>query len=119
MHIYTKSGYKGYGTTKEHLYLAIDAFTRFVWAVASSSKFGIDFIHLIQKVISLQRPKIVVGDNYPAMARRIFQDYLKKERVRIIFTVPNNPSSNGIVERVNQTLVQKLKCKRMEEKRVS
>lgn len=31
VHIDTKSGFKGYGTKKEHQHIAIDSFTRFVW----------------------------------------------------------------------------------------
>ncbi len=105
----TKSGFKAYGTKKKHLHLAIDVFTRFVWVVASTTKVGMDFIHLIQKVMTLQKPRIIVADNYPAIAGKIFQGYLKKIGITMLFTAVNHPASNGIVERVNQTLVQAFK----------
>src|SRR5699024_10829421 len=45
VHIDTKSGFKTLGSQKDNLHLAIDAATRFVWAVSSRSKCASDFIN--------------------------------------------------------------------------
>lgn len=119
LHIDTKSGFKVYGTTKKHLHLAIDAYMRFTWAVALKTKVAQDFIHLIQNVMTVQKPRLIVADNYPAITSKAFRAFLHKNDIAIVFTSANHPASNGIVERVNQTLVQKLKCKRLDERKVS
>lgn len=114
VHIDTKSGFKGYGSSKDNLHLAIDAFTRFVWAVSSKTKIGIDFINLLNKIIAVQKPKMIVADNYPAIKGKQFQDFLRKHEIAMTFVAVNHPSANGIVERVNRTIVDRLRCKRLE-----
>ncbi|KAH9409244.1 hypothetical protein TYRP_010245 [Tyrophagus putrescentiae] len=114
IHIDTKSGFKGYGSSKDNLHLAIDAFTRFVWAVSSKTKIGIDFINLLNKIIAVQKPKMIVADNYPAIKGKQFQDFLRKHEIAMTFVAVNHPSANGIVERVNRTIVDRLRCKRLE-----
>jgi len=42
---------------------------------------------------------------------------LKKKEVQLIFTAINAPFSNGLNERLNQTLVNKIRCKINEEKK--
>lgn len=114
IHIDTKSGFKGYGSNKNHIHLAIDAFTRFVWATTSSSRDSNDFVHLINCIIPLRKPKLIVADNYSAIKGGKFRSYLHKLDIPITFTAVDHQASNGIVERANQTLVERLKCKRLE-----
>lgn len=114
VHIDTKSGFRGLGSAKDNLHLAIDAFTRFAWGVSSKTKLAVDFIHLIQKVMTLQKPHLIFADNYPSIRGKAFRDFLAKHDIKIMFTAPNHPSSNGMVERLNQTLIVRVTCKRVE-----
>lgn len=114
VHIDTKSGFRGLGTQKDNLHLAIDAFTRFVWYVASTTKTYVDFINLINKVMTVEKPKLIVADNYPAIKGKHFQEFLFKNQIGMVFVSPNHPSSNGMVERVNQTITNRLRAKRLE-----
>ncbi len=84
--------------TKEYLYLAIDGFTKFNWAVTSKTRFVQDFIHLTQMVITVIKSKVAVADNYLAIVSRQFRDFLTKSNIAIIFTATNHPSKNGIAE---------------------
>lgn len=40
-------------------------------------------------------PKVVVSDNGPGIASEEFNDFLRSNRIRHIFTAPYHPSSNG------------------------
>ena len=57
--------------------------------------------------------------NPNAITRKTFRAFLHKNDIAIVFTSANHPASSGIVKRVNQTLVQKLKCKRLEKRKFS
>ncbi|KAK2576960.1 hypothetical protein KPH14_000878 [Odynerus spinipes] len=56
-------------------------------------------------------------DQYPGINSREFKDYLKKEKVQLIFTAINAPFSNGLNERLNQTLTNRIRCKINEEEK--
>ena len=110
IHIDTKSGFKGYGSQKDHLHIAIDGMTRFVWYVTSTKKGSNEFIQLIKKVMTIRKPQLIVADNYPAIRGAVFRSFLQNNDIKILFTATNHASSNGMVERVHQTLLEKLKC---------
>ena len=52
IHVDTKSGFSQYGSLKNHLHIAIDSFTRYVWIVTSKTRQAVDYINLIQKLSS-------------------------------------------------------------------
>src|SRR5699024_7342469 len=114
VHIDTKSGFSGLGSVKIHLHIAIDSFTRFVWVIASKTRQPIDFMNLVNKIIPTQKPKLIVADNYPSIRGKDFRKYLTERNIKIMFIAPNRAASNGLVERVNQTLLQRLQCKKLE-----
>ncbi len=114
IHIDTKSGFKGLGSTKDNLHLAIDSFSRFIWGVSSKTKTYIDFINLVNKIMTIQKPKLIVADNYPAIRCKNFQGYLTKNQIEMLFVAANHPETNGIVERANQTMTNRLRYKRLE-----
>lgn len=78
VHIDTKSGFKGLGSNKNNLHLAIDTFSRFVQGVSSTTKTYVDFINLINKLITIQKPKLILTDKYPAIKSKYFQDFFSK-----------------------------------------
>ena len=73
IHIDTKSGFKKYGSRKDHLHLAIDALTRFAWFITSTKKTSMEFIQLINKIADLKHPPLIVSDNYPSLKGSIFK----------------------------------------------
>lgn len=106
----TVGGLSG-NSEKRYLHLAIDSFTRFVWATSSSTQNAKDFIKLVNKIRKNAVPKLIVADRYRAINSKEFKQYLIESNINIIFTPVDHPQSNGMVERVNQTLVRKLRCK--------
>ena len=119
VHIDTKSGFCKYGSLKDNLHIAIDAFTRYVWIITSRTKRAVDYVNLLQKLISIQKPKKLVTDNYPSLRRGEFVKFLENNDIEHILIAPNHPASNGIVERVNKTLMERLKIKVLENPKIA
>uniref|UniRef100_A0A034WS64 Integrase catalytic domain-containing protein n=1 Tax=Bactrocera dorsalis TaxID=27457 RepID=A0A034WS64_BACDO len=53
---------------------------------------------------------MILTDQYPGINSREFKNYLEKNNITMIFTAVNAPFSNGLNERLNQTLVNKIRC---------
>lgn len=53
----------------------------------------------------------MLSDQYPGINSKEFKDFLGEKNIPIIFTAVNAPFSNGLNERLNQTLVNKIRCK--------
>ena len=53
--------------------------------------------------------KILRSDNGGEYTSNKFEDYLKKEGIRHKYTIPKTPEQNGVSERMNRTLVEKLR----------
>ena len=101
---------------QKYLHIAIDAHSRFVWIKTSKSQSASDFIDLIKQVSSVHPPKSVVTDRYSALKSKELKRFLSENQIEIVHTPVNHPSSNGMVERVNQTLVQRMRHKIFESK---
>ncbi|RWS19921.1 uncharacterized protein B4U80_09862 [Leptotrombidium deliense] len=93
------------------MHLAIDHFTRYVWAIASKTQTAKDFVNLIKQVQKHGTPQLVLADKYTGIQSREFTKFLSNEKIKTMFITTNCAQSNGLVERVNQTLVNRLRCK--------
>lgn len=106
----TIGGFGGSRSTKTYLHLLVDHFTRYAYILTSKTQNANDFIKLIKKVIPENKIGMVLSDQYPGINSQEFKSFLKKEDIPIIFTAVNAPFSNGLNERLNQTLVNKIRC---------
>lgn len=52
---------------------------------------------------------MILTDQYPGINSREFKEFLEKSNIKLIFTAVNTPFSNGLNERLNQTLVNKIR----------
>jgi transposase InsO family protein len=107
----TVGGFNGYNSTKQYIHLAIDHFTRYLWTLSSKTQSSKDFINLIKSVSNTNKPKRILADSYTGIKSKEFVNYLEKQNIKIMFTTVNCPQSNGMCERVNQTIVTRLRCK--------
>lgn len=103
-------GLKQRGTNKRYLHLAIDMFSRKVWHITSKSQQTEDFINLINKIIPEKKPAKIRMDNFPALQAHRFKTFLAKKNIQFEYSPPYSPQSMGIVERVNQTLVNQIRA---------
>ena len=112
MSLDTIGGFGGRRSTKKYLHLLVDHFTRYAFTLTSSTQGG-DFQKLIEKVQNDNdiKLKILFTDNHPGFTSNKFQNFINKEKIENIFTAVDCAFSNGLNERLNQTLVNRIRCK--------
>lgn len=107
----TIGGFGGNRSVKKYMHLLVDHFTRYAWILTSSTQVADDFIKLTNKIKNDHEIKMMLVDQYSALNSNKFKEYLKMKRIQLLFTSVDNPSSNGLNERLNQTLVNRIRCK--------
>lgn len=113
----TIGGFGGSRSTKKYLHLLVDHFTRYAFIITSKTQRPHDFIKLVNKVTEPDRIVILLTDQYPGINSTEFKKFLNDNQITIIFTAVNAPFSNGLNERLNQTLVNKIRCKIYEDEK--
>ncbi|KPJ11799.1 Retrotransposable element Tf2 155 kDa protein type 1 [Papilio machaon] len=113
----TIGGFGGSRSTKKYLHLLVDHFTRYAYILTSRNQCSNDFIKLLRNVTDNYKIDIVLTDQYPGINSKEFKEFLKKENISLVFTAVDSPFSNGLNERLNQTLVNKIRCKINEKER--
>ncbi len=105
-------GFNGNNSPKRFLHLLVDHFTRYAYIFTSRTQKSSDFIHLVQKVLN-QGLKIntLLADQYGGINSSEFKRFLHNNNINLIFTAVDCPFSNGLNERLNQTLVNRIRCK--------
>lgn len=114
MSIDTIGGFGGLRSTKKYLHLLVDHFTRYAFIATSKTQNAADFIKLVKNVLETDKIETILTDQYPGINSKEFKKYLEENEVRLIFTAVNAPFSNGLNERLNQTLVNKIRCRMKE-----
>ncbi|GBP56639.1 Transposon Tf2-11 polyprotein [Eumeta japonica] len=107
----TIGGFGGSRSTKRYLHLLSDHFTRYAYVLTSSTQNANDFIKLIRNCAETDDIELILSDQYPGINSKEFKRFLDEKKIAIIFTSVNSPFSNGLNERLNQTLVNKIRCK--------
>lgn len=107
----TIGGFGGTRSTKRYLHLLVDHFTRYAYIITSKTQSANDFVKLINKVTQYHDIGMLLTDQYPGINSKEFKKFLNEKSIPMIFTAVNSPFSNGLNERLNQTLVNKIRCK--------
>lgn len=113
----TIGGFGGSRSTKKYLHLLVDHFTRFAFILTSKTQSTGDFIKLVRNVLETDEIGMILTDQYPGINSRQFKEFLEKSNIKLIFTAVNTPFSNGLNERLNQTLINKIRCRMNEEEK--
>lgn len=111
MSIDTVGGLGGTRSTKKYLHLLVDHFTRYAYILTSKTQNAADFIKLVDGIAKTEKIDMILSDQYPGINSQEFKKYLKDKNTLIVFTAVNSPFSNGLNERLNQTLINKIRCK--------
>lgn len=106
----TIGGFGGSRSTKKYLHLLVDHFTRYAYILTSRNQSASEFIKLIKNVTENYNIDMLLTDQYPGINSKEFKEFVKKENIRMVFTTVDTPFSNGLNERLNQTLVNKIRC---------
>lgn len=107
----TIGGFGGSRSTKKYLHLLVDHFTRYASIFTSKSQSSSDFIKLVKTGIQGYNVVMLLTDQYPGINSTEFKQFLKNENIKMVFTAVDAPFSNGLNERLNQTLVNKKRCR--------
>jgi len=110
MSLDTIGGFKG-KSTKRYLHLLVDHLTRYAYISTSKTQVANDFIKLVEKVENKNKIEIILTDQYAGINSAKFKQFTKKKNISLIFTAVDCAFSNGLNERTNQTLINRIRCK--------
>ena len=102
---------------KKYMHILINHFSRAVFMSTSKTQHTEDIIKLIDSTGETDSIKIILADRYPVMTSKEIQEYRRKRNIKLIFTSTDCLSSNGLNKRVNQTLVNRIRCNSDKNKR--
>lgn len=111
MSIDTIGGFGGSRSSKKYLHLLVDHFSRYAFISTSKTQNANDFIKLIKTVSDTEGIGMILTDQYPGINSKEFKDFLRSNNIPLVFTAVDSPFSNGLNERLNQTLVNKIRCR--------
>lgn len=98
------------------MHILVDHFTRYAWILTSKGQNAKDFITLLNPIVKKHKISILLADQYTGINSNDFKNFLARNGIQIVFTCIDHPESNGLNERLNQTLVNRLRCKVNEDK---
>jgi len=89
----------------------VDHFSRFAYILTSANQTTNEFRKLIGKVLEEGQIKTLLTDQYGGLSSKEFSHFLKEKGVDRIFTAVDHASSNGLNERLNQTITGRIRCR--------
>lgn len=107
----TIGGLSGYGSPKKFIHLVVDHATRYAWAFAHKNETANAYISCLREVFTAGVPRRFLSDRGTGFTANNFKRFLKNHNVHQLFTSTSHPQCNGLNERTNQTIVNRLKCK--------
>ncbi|UYV60307.1 hypothetical protein LAZ67_1000791, partial [Cordylochernes scorpioides] len=107
----TVGGLNYYNSTKKFLHIIIDHATRYIWAFPSKSQTTDSYINCLNKIFQIQKPKQFLSDRAPSFTSPRFRKYLINNNIKQLLTSSSRPQCNGLNERLNQTIITRLRCK--------
>lgn len=111
MSIDTVGGFSGNRSSKRYMHILVDHFSRRAFISTTTGQAAKDFIHLIDQAVGNEEVKIILADQYSAINSIELKEYLERKNILLVFTAVDHPESNGLNERLNQTLVNRIRCK--------
>lgn len=115
----TIGGFNNNNSSHKYMHLMVDHFTRYAFIITSKTQVAKDFIKLVGSAEKVGKIGTILADHYPAINSKEFKSYLKTKNINLVFTAIDCAFSNGLNERTNQTLVNKIRCKVFENKKLS
>ncbi|UYV84218.1 hypothetical protein LAZ67_X001557 [Cordylochernes scorpioides] len=107
----TVGGLNYYNSTKKFLHIIVDHATRYIWAFPSKTQTTDSYINCLNKIFQIQKPKQFLSDRAPSFTSPRFRKYLINNNIKQLLTSSSRPQCNGLNERLNQTIITRLRCK--------
>jgi len=112
----TIGGFGSSKSTKIYLHLLKDHFTRYEFILKSKTQSANDYVNLVNNIAETEEIGMLLTDQYPGINSKEFKSFLNEKLIQMVFTAINTPFSYEINEKLNQTLVNKIRCKINEKK---
>lgn len=106
----TIGGFSSPSSPKRYCHLLVDHFSRFSWILCSKGQSAREMISLVNSVQQRHQIGTLLTDQYGGLSSDKFRSYCLQSNISHIFTAVDSPSSNGLNERLNQTLTNKIRC---------
>ena len=101
----------------EHVMVVIDAFSRFVVLFALKATTSRSVVSKLQALFQqFGVCEVVVCDRGTCFTSRKFKGFCSERGVRVIYNSPRHPQGNGMVERVNRTILPVIKAEMQNER---
>lgn len=110
MSIDTVGGFAGNRSAHRYLHLLVGHFSRMAFQSTSKGQCAEDFIKLIDSVAKKHDVKLILANQYTGLSSKKLKQILK-EKIMLVFIAIDYPESNGLVERLGQTMVNRIRCK--------
>lgn len=89
-----------------HIFVVVDAFSKFIWLYATKSTDAAEVIDRLGKQsIVFGNPYRIVSDRGTAFTSNLFKDYCIDEKIQHLLITTGIPRGNGQVERINRVLI--------------
>ncbi|UYV61886.1 hypothetical protein LAZ67_1006958, partial [Cordylochernes scorpioides] len=106
----TLGGLHNYGTTRRSIHMIVDHHSRFLWAFPTKSVSTDSYITCLRNLFQINKPEILITDRNAAFLSRKFKHFLKRNNVKHLLTSSHHPETNAKVERLNSTIINRLRC---------
>lgn len=89
-----------------HLLVAVDAFTKFMWLYPVKSTTSEETVNRLKlQAVTFGNPTRIVTDRGTAFTANLFQSYCEEEGIEHILITTGVPRANGQVERMNRIII--------------
>ncbi|UYV61244.1 hypothetical protein LAZ67_1004078 [Cordylochernes scorpioides] len=98
-------------TKHKYIQVFIDHLTRYVWAFPTIKNTAQATLQCFNRILQVSLPiKHIITDNGKNFNSKEFKRCLKVHNIKQTFTTPYHPQSNGMCEKVNGTIMTKLRA---------
>ncbi|RWR99422.1 Retrotransposable element Tf2 protein type 1-like protein [Dinothrombium tinctorium] len=98
-------------TRHKYIQVIVDHFSRYVWAFPTAVNSSAAIVTILNGLIkSGTKPKRILTDCHKNFSSSTLNQFLRKYNIRHSYSTPYHPQTNGIVEKVNGTIITKLRA---------
>lgn len=99
--------------------ILIDSFSKYAQAYPLIGAHAVNIVQCLIKFMSHHGlPKLIITDNGTEFKNEVIHDFTDLHGIKIHYTTPLHPNSNGIVERFNSTLLEHIRIIKAETNKI-